>query len=103
MSNLGAVLQSMVTTLLFSSQPVPVVLCGGVFNPQLGLAPVREVLVHAKGPQTTPGSLRDNARLACNGLLSHTFCKRVPLTRVKNKGLAFYLETIDWVMKVIVS
>lgn len=103
MSNLGAVLQSMVTTLLFSSQPVPVVLCGGVFNPQLGLAPVREVLVHAKGPQTIPGSLRDNARLACNGLLSHTFCKRVPLTRVKNKGLAFYLETIDWVMKVIVS
>ena len=63
MINLGAVLQSTVTTLLVSSQHVPVVLCGGVLNSQLSLAPVWEVLVHAKSPQAIPGSLLGNPRL----------------------------------------
>lgn len=59
--------------------------------------------MHAKGPQTVPGSLLGNSRSARNGLLSHTFCKCISLNHVKNKGLDFHLETIDWVIKIIVS
>lgn len=57
MISLGPVLQSMGTTLLVPSQRVPLVLCGGVLNLQLSLAPVQQVLVHTKGPQIVTGSL----------------------------------------------
>lgn len=90
-------------TLLDLCQHIPKVLCGDVlkFIAQFGSS--LESTVHAKGPRTVTVCLLGNPRLACNGLLSHTFCKCISLIHGETKGLDLYLETVDCLVQIIVS